>query len=649
MQPEHYDFDNALYLPVSEKTVNRLIASGENSILDTLSNAELSAILVIQNLTEIYKNSKNHASEQILKKLIAWGNESASKKNTKRLLSETRRLLDLPKLKNGLSILSQAKIELLSDSLVEEAAYLLPNGDWDTTFRGRYFNLASSYRHQIVTPGNQELWLSDAQNMIVRTLQANTHEHLHIQGYAGIGKSFLISSLLNFLNLSKTIVLVKNTKKLNELKKRSKLEKFKLYTFEEFSFRLISNKIDRTSLRNAYETKQYTNAEIARNLNISSVKELNENQVVSICMETINSYCLSDDYSLKDKHLPNIENYLSQIDRTALLEYSIRIWQAIDPSHIGPLALPFNGFSVVKKASLLGCTVHPSITHILIDESHDLPPSLLKILERGPQCLITLGDEYQRLTGKPTKRGLEVRQKEATQSVRTGKKMEQVLNPLIYAHPNKLKLPFEGAKDTTLNIYHYDMANLPPPPTTILVASRWGMLLWFWSLNDSGHYASFMGDSAANFSQFAHDCLRLFRDDTPSTHSDLVHYPNWNLLSLDLSSDESFRAVERTLQNGYKVADLTTTFNKSGKSLGNSYTLALAEEIGNMEFNSVIIANDLMPDCPPKDGYELDRRISTLYTAISRAIQELYLPIDIEEWLANYRVAGLYIPAKKSY
>jgi len=649
MQPEHYYFDNALYLPVSEKTVSRLISSGEDSILDTLSNAELSAILVIQNLTEIYKTRKNHDSEKILKKLIAWGNESVSNENTKRLLSETRRLLDLPKLNSGLSILSQANIELLSDNLVEEAAYLLPNGDWDTTFRGRHFNSTSSYRHQIVTPRNQELWLSNAQNMIVRTLQANTHEHLHIQGYAGIGKSFLISSLLNFLNLSKTIVLVKNTKKLNELKKRSKLEKFKLYTFEEFSFRLISNKLDRTALRNAYETRQHTNAEIARKLNISNIKELDENQVISICMETINSYCLSDDYSLQDKHLPNIENYLSQIDRTALLEYSIRIWQAIDPVQMGPLALPFNGFSVVKKASLLGGTVHPSITHILIDESHDLPPSLLKILERGPQCLITLGDEYQRLAGKPTKRGLEVRQKEATQSVRTGKKMEQILNPLIYAHPNKLKLPFEGAKDTALNVFHYDMDNLPPPANTILVANRWGMLLWFWSLSDAGHYASFMGDSAANFSQFAHDCVRLFRDDTPSTHSDLVHYPNWNLLSSDLNNDESFCTVEKKLQNGYKISDLTATLNKPGTNVKNSYTLALAEEIGNMEFNSVIIANDLMPERPPKDGYELDRRISTLYTAISRAIQELYLPIDIEEWLANYRVAGLYIPAKKSY
>lgn len=650
MQPEHYNFDSALYLPVSEDTIRRVIESGNNFSLDLLSNAELAAILVLQNLPEIYQSNKNHASENILKKLISWGNDPTSLQDNRRLLSETKRLLDITKLSQGINLLPKSKIELLTQTSVLAQDYLQPTGEWDNTFRGRQFNRDRSYKHQLITPYNQELWLSTAQNMIVRTVQANTNEHLHIQGYAGVGKSFLISSLLNFFDLNKTIILVKNKDKLLEIKKRSHLKKFKIFTFEELALRLLSKQIDRSILNSTLQTKAINNAEISKALNISSVKKLNQNQVVSICIETIKSYCLSHDYALNDTHLPPLDNYLSSIDKTILLEYSIRIWQAIDPSQISLISLPFNGLSAVKKASLLGCTMPLSTSHVLIDESHDLPPSLLKILERGPQCLITFGDEYQRLSGKPTNRNQDIRKKEATQSVRTGRKMEGILNPLIFAHPSKLKSQFEGAKDTALNINFYDEKFVPEPPIVILVSSYWGLTIWFWSLIKRGHHINFVGDASNSVIKFASDCIYLFRDNIPSLHPELVHFPDWNMLSHSNSHNKYFRMFERKIQNGYNISDLNIDASKINPTTNRaSYNISLVRDVGNMEFNSVLITTDLMPETPPRDGYELDQRVSTLYTAISRAQHEIFLPHDINEWLATYRLSGLYIPTKNNY
>ena len=55
---------------------------------------------------------------------------------------------------------------------------------------------------------------------------------------------------------------------------------------------------------------------------------------------------------------------------------------------------------LIKRASLAGCSVPARYSHVIIDESQDVPASLLQIIERGRQVLITLGDEYQRAWGR---------------------------------------------------------------------------------------------------------------------------------------------------------------------------------------------------------------------------------------------------------
>jgi hypothetical protein len=126
---------------------------------------------------------------------------------------------------------------------------------------------------------------------------------------------------------------------------------------------------------------------------------------------------------------------------------------------------------LIKRASLAGCVVPPRYTHVLIDESQDIPASLLQIIERGRQVLITLGDEYQHAERDLVKRKREVRQSDITYSVRSGRNVERLVNPLISRHSEKSKIPFEGAREADVGIEFYPQGFVPPQGCVVLTAS----------------------------------------------------------------------------------------------------------------------------------------------------------------------------------
>ena len=72
---------------------------------------------------------------------------------------------------------------------------------------------------------------------------------------------------------------------------------------------------------------------------------------------------------------------------------------------------------------------------------------MLQILDRSPQAVITLSDELQNLTGMAPTRNAMIRQRYITQSVRLGKQVESLINPLIQAHPGATKELFAGRAD----------------------------------------------------------------------------------------------------------------------------------------------------------------------------------------------------------
>lgn len=630
--PEHFDFSSPLYLPLSEATCKRL-AEGTQPLAE-LGQAQLAALLVIQNLAQGVNTSA--AAETVLKRLLAWSLQPSTGAT---LHSEAQRLFDPLKFARGLHARHKAGVRLLTEEQVAQADYLLASGEWDDTFRARHHAQHASYDKPVVTPRRQEVWLSSAQDMVLRTFCTNKNEHLHIQGYAGIGKTHLITSMLQFLDPGKTMILVKTRDKVNELKARIPYNS-RILTFEDFALRLIGTRLQRTAVQRRFSLKPVKDTVIAERLSILPMRDMDAAQVVALCMKAVDAYCDSADYKVRASHLPFFPTPLGNLEQSVLLEYANRLWRATDPAATADFELPFRGMLVVKKAALMRLSMPPSYTHVIIDESHDLPPSLLQVLEANPQALITLGDEYQRLHGWAANRSRDVRQKEATFSVRSGVKIEQVLNPLIQAHPSKLKLPFEAARDVALAIERYDGLYVPDKPVTVLVSSIWEMFQWFRVLTDAGRGINFMGKAAEHFETFATDAIRLHLYQQHSQHDALYQFADWQALTQVQGEHEPFQWITRRLEEKYHVSSVTEALHKARQYSEHNVTLALVTDVGNMEFERVLVAPQLMPFTLPRDPYELDLRISSLYTAASRARHALYLPADIEEWLGFYRQHG---------
>ncbi len=639
MRPEHFDLSSPLFLPVASETCASLLNANGVDVLVTLSDAELAAVLVVQHLSVAEKKDLTPSSiERILGKLIAWAVDTQHLV-PRGLLSEAQRLFDPEKLRSGGKVAKRLSLRFLSSDEVAARDYLLPNGKWDVEFRGRHHRRNNPFSEQMITPRHRERWLSPAQDKLVRTFRANLDENLHVQGYAGIGKSHLLGTLMECLHPGAALLLAHTPGKLEVLRKRIGSAHSKIgMTFSEFAQLLLSG----PKIKLFKPSKVFSKRELAQALNIVGVRDYDAQATLNICLKVLKNYCASRDYALSAKHFPYFKQPLSGLDAKMLLEYSSQLWGYLESNPAWGGQFEFEALLAIKRASLLGCMVPARYTHVLIDESQDLPASLLQIIERGRQVLITLGDEYQQAGGAFVSRGREVRRSDIAYSVRSGRNVEDLVNPLIYRHSNKGKIPFEGASSTDVIIKHYPQGFLPPDGCMVLAASHWDMMKWVIQMDAAGRALTPLGGAQQDLKKFMATALTLFKPDFYSIeqipdgpHLDFSEFSNWQQVRDTNRYDESFLWVEAELEKGFNVADMNQLKGMFGQS-GSSCGVMMAEQVGGMEFDSVLLTPQLLTTTKFRDVDEFDKRICAVYIAISRAKYKLYVPYDVIEWVAHH-------------
>lgn len=641
MHPEHLDLSSPLFLPVTEETCARLLADDGAAGLVSLSNPELAAVLVIQNLAQAAEKDLNAvAAEKVLARLIGW---AAVAKAPAGLLAEAQRLFDQGKLYFGLDAIKHLPLRFLEADEVAAQAYLLPGGEWDAGFCVRHHKANNPYREHVVTPRHRERWLSDAQDKLVRTFRANLDEDLHVQGYAGVGKSHLLGALLEFLRPEATLVLARTKSKLEVLRQHMGGERDRKAgaTFEGFAYALLKRSRFAVPHKPArLPTKQA----LAVELNILGFRGYDAQATLNLCLKVLERYCSSRDYSLGAAHLPHFQLALSSVDTNVLLEYSSRLWGYLDTTPAWAGQGDFATLLMIKRASLADCLVPPRFTHVLIDESQDIPASLLQIIERGKQVLITLGDEYQQVKGATVRRTREVRRSDLSYSVRSGPNVERLVNPLISRHSAKSKVYFEGARNADVGVEHYPQGFVPPEGCAVLTASRWDTMKWAMQL-DEARCGFGLADKKAqeDLHLFMTTAIARFKpgyyslDHTDKgAHEDFSELLDWRQVREANQYDESFLWVEAALQKGFNLADITRLNRLQGQA-GKGCLLMMAQEAGGMEFNRVLLTPELLTTVKFKDAYAFDERICAVYIAISRARQQLYIPYDVVEWVEYHK------------
>ena len=637
MQPEHFDFSRPVLLPITAECCQGLLQAEGAPVLEGLSDPELAALLVIQNLAQAPDKVDALAAEKILGKLLAWSVDGSHASDVC-LLSEACRLFDARKLYFGLEVIKGSKLRLLDAEDVKRRDYLLADGRWDFDYRIRRHLQDNPFSQQVVTGFDKERWLTVEQDKLLKVVRANLDEDLHVQGYAGIGKSYLLGALMDCLPRGRVLPLARTSAKLATLRQRMGLDaQAKVgMTFGQFAQALLRDRGPapvRATARGPGKRK------LAEELGILGVRQYDAEHAFEICLEVLHNYCESRDYSLANRHLPFFRQPLSNLDTQVLLEYASRLWRHVEAHPSWAAQTGFEALLLIKRASLAGCSVPGRFSHVIIDESQDVPASLLQVIERGRQVLITLGDEYQKASGAVVRRERQVRQKDIAFAVRSGPRVERLINPLIGVHSQKSKVAFEAARSVDVGIEHYPEGFVPPEGCVVLTASRWDSMRWAMEMAESNCLLKF--PDWVDMRHFMVTAVGLFRaafyapgQDTEGAHPYFAHLLDWQQVREAERFDASFRWVETRLEAGYKLADLTVLGTRVADHSA-SLTLMMAEQAGGLEFDHVLLTPELMTTDRFKDAYAFDARICAVYIALSRARRQLYLPFDVEEWV-NY-------------
>ncbi|WP_252091183.1 hypothetical protein [Pseudomonas sp. MWU13-3659] len=637
MQPEHFDFSRPVFLPITAECCQGLLQAEGVPVLEGLSDPELAALLVIQNLAQASGRVDALAAEKILGKLLAWAIDGSHGEGVG-LLSEAYRLFDARKLYFGLEVIKGSKLHLLDAQDVKSREYLLADGKWDFDYRIRRHLQDNPFSQQVVTGFDKERWLTVEQDKLLKVVRANLDEDLHVQGYAGIGKSYLLGALMDCLPRGRVLPLARTPAKLATLRQRMGLDaQAKVgMTFAQFAQALLR---DRGPASARATARGPGKRKLAEELGILGVRQYDAEHAFEICLEVLHNYCESRDYSLSSRHLPFFRQALSNLDAQVLLEYASRLWRYVEAHPAWAAQTGFEALLLIKRASLAGCSVPGRFSHVIIDESQDLPAALLQVIERGRQVLITLGDEYQKASGAVVRRERQVRQKDIAFAVRSGPKVERLINPLIGMHSQKSKVAFEAARSVDVGIEHYPEGFVPPEGCVVLTASPWDSMRWAMEMAESNCLLRF--PDWADMRRFMTTAVGLFRagfyapgQDAEGAHPYFAHLLDWQQVREAERFDASFRWVEARLEAGYKLADLTVLAARVADHHA-SLTLMMAEQAGGLEFDRVLLTPELMTTDRFKDAYAFDARICAVYIALSRARRQLYLPFDVEEWV-NY-------------
>lgn len=393
MQPEHFDFSHPVYLPISAEVCQALLQAQGAPALDTLSEPELAALLVIHNLAQAQGQVDARAAEKVLGKLLAWAVDGAHSPGVG-LLSEARRLFDARKLYFGLEVIKGSKLRLLDAEQVRAREYLLADGKWDFDYRIRLHHRDNPFSQRVTTGFDRERWLTVEQDKLLKVIQANLDEDIHVQGYAGIGKSYLLGALMDCLPRGRVLALARTPAKLGTMRRRMGLdEQAKVgMTFGQFAQALLKG---RSRLRPEQRSAAWQ-AQAGRGTG--------DRRVAPVRRRTCPGHLPgSAAQLLRFAGLQPVESSsavfrqaLSGVDAQVLLEYASRLWRYLEAQPAWGAQTGFEALLLLKRASLAGCSVPGRFSHVIIDESQDVPASLLQVIERGRQVLITLGDSIRR-------------------------------------------------------------------------------------------------------------------------------------------------------------------------------------------------------------------------------------------------------------
>jgi hypothetical protein len=627
----------SLYLPISDRALAVALDSPESleSSITGFSIYQIASLIVLQFLVKLSKE-RTILPERVLAEIIDAGNVQTKRDGMSAFRASALSIIDHSSLVKGRDLLTDFEIALLEDDVIRQEEFLTFDSKWDYRFTQRHKAKLMESLQCIDLPIAGNRVLTSEQSKIFREIRAQTDDHMHVQGYAGTGKSYLIRSLLALLQGkgAKVLVLAERARQLKALMSdMGKMENIHERTFDELvreiTPRDLTNPVNRRMHRENYSMATVPDDVIAQHLGVRSSNGLSAQEIVRIVRGAVAGFCFSGDTELEVNHIPSwSESSLDEVTRGVVLHYAVELWkETLLPSR--GFRPPIRGYHRVKWAALNEWKIPSQYTHVLIDECHDLAKPMLQILDCSPQAVISLGDEYQNLRGRPQSRSNIIRRREVTCSVRSAHQIERIVNPIIAAHPCETKPPFHGNPLSRLEISYYDQPQVPDRPTVILVNDIWGLFEWAQRLAVAQLDFALLSHRE-NLNMFVNDCIELFQRGTRPRHGELFRFESWEAVAMSWSSNKGFQRIDRMLKKAYSYEDWINTSGRFAASSTTGYALGLVADVRNLEFESVMLAPELGEDIWENQGAVRAAAASATYVAVTRARRHLIIPARFE-------------------
>lgn len=628
----------ALVLPITDiETLELQGSSTIGSWADGASKTELAAVFLIQKVPTLSADRKNVAVllERALSDVLTVIQSPDALSDFRKTVSST---WSQDEFNEGLRLLEREQVGLLNEE--ERISDLLNNdGTWNFNHVTTLAQTRDPFVHELeIRPGYPSQF-TEPQGRIITQALADLEESVHIQGTAGGGKTHLVRALVEAFGADKTLLLAQTRPQLNALVNRIGNPHVRAETFASLSYQMLMKEPGLAQAEIAKRSSsQYlvSDQDIARQFSMQQVATLVPDKVAEMGRKTITSFCNSSDTQIGEHHLPRTADRLTVPNKQVLVAYARRMWSEIESPSSKEFMLPLRGYHRIKMLSLRGIQIPEGVTHVIVDESHELSGSMVQILDASPMAVITLGDQYQRLSGTIQSRRQSIRTREIHQNVRAGRQIESVLNPIMEKHPASTMTPIVGNAMKRTFVSFYDKPTVPDHPTMILVRDEWSLLEWMQRLSHSQARFAILPGAHYSLKSLMKGCIDLFQLGIRSSHPYLFRYPSWDSLADSQQSNNAFQRIARMLKKGYTHNDFDNSFASMVPLDKAKITLGRVDDAKNMEVDSVVLAPELLESI---DGgstpVQLANKLSAIYTAASRARYELIVPGYLRDWLED--------------
>lgn len=329
--PTSFICEDHYFLPLSPETVEQLLHSQEG--LANLQTPELAAVLLIQNLPNLLRAGQKAAGiESALAKILSTGLDSDAESGMQVFAQAVAERFSTDAFNEGLRLLDRLAFNLLETNEVEDRKYLNSDGNWNFHFRIEHATQFNPLKEALSTASGETIFLSTPQFRIFNVLRTQSDEHLHLQGLAGVGKTSMISTLLEYLKPEKTLLLASTTQQLKALTARLGSKKFIGMTFGQLASQLLFTPptIYARPQRQRYQPDyQMADIDVAKILGFQPVGNLSIARVADTCRHIVQSFCYSSSREITEDNIPLVDRGLSVTDKAALLSYSNLMWQEI--------------------------------------------------------------------------------------------------------------------------------------------------------------------------------------------------------------------------------------------------------------------------------------------------------------------------------